>query len=69
MIGVAAAAAFAYTRLGFAITIPLMLFFLVAVAERRSLPWALVFSLGVTAVTYALFKLVLKTPLPGMAGY
>lgn len=69
VIGVAAAAAFAYTRLGFAITIPLMLFFLVAIAERRSLPWALVFSLGVTAVTYALFKLVLKTPLPGMAGY
>ena len=65
VIGAAAAAAFGYTRVGFLITIPLMLFFLVAVAERRSLPWALVFSAGVTGLTYALFKFVLKTPLPG----
>ncbi len=69
VIGVAAVAAFAYTRLGFMVTVPLMLFSLVAIAERRSLPWALAFSLGVTAITYALFKFVLKTPLPGMAGY
>jgi hypothetical protein len=66
VISAAVAAAFAYTELGFIITIPLMLFFLTAIAERRSLPWALAFSVGVTAVTYGLFKFVLKTPLPGL---
>jgi hypothetical protein len=70
VVGVAAVATFAYARLGFVITIPLMLFVLVAIAERRSLPWALAFSVGVTAIAFALFKYVLKTPLPdGPFGY
>jgi hypothetical protein len=61
---VAAAAVAAYTALGFAATVPLMLFALVFLVERRPLLPALAFSIGVTACTYALFSVLLRTPLP-----
>jgi hypothetical protein len=62
VVGVAAAAA--YTTLGFAATMPVMLFTLVFVVERRPFLPALAFSLGVPAGAYLLFTWLLKTPLP-----
>jgi Tripartite tricarboxylate transporter TctB family len=61
---VAAAAATLYVPLGFALTIPLLLFTLIFVVERRPLLPALAFSIGATAAVYALFALALGVPLP-----
>jgi hypothetical protein len=61
---VAAAAATLYVPLGFALTMPLLLFTLIFLVERRPLLPAVLFSLGATAAIYALFTLVLRTPLP-----
>jgi hypothetical protein len=61
---VAAAAAILYVPLGFALTIPLLLFTLIFLVERRPLLPALAFSIGASAAVYALFTLVLRTPLP-----
>jgi len=64
-VGVVAAAAVAlYTTLGFLLTVPLLLFTLIFVVERRPILPALVVSLGVTALTYVLFTRLLKTSLP-----
>jgi Tripartite tricarboxylate transporter TctB family len=58
-----------YTTLGFVITMSLLLFVLVAL-EGRNLLAAAAFSLGVTLSTYALFTVVLKTPLEqGLLGF
>jgi heme exporter protein D len=66
---VAALAASTYTWLGYAITIPLMLFALVFVIERKPLLRALAFSLGAAALAYVVFGLLLKAPLPrGVVG-
>ena len=49
---------------------PLLLFTLIFVVERRPLLPALAFSIGVTACVYALFTLLLRTPLPrGLLGF
>lgn len=70
VVALAALAVAAYTRLGFLITIPLMLFFLTFVVERRPLLPAAAFSIGVSAIAYTLFGLLLKTPLPrGFMGF
>ena len=70
VVAVAAVAVTAYTRLGFLITIPLMLFFLTFVVERRPLFPAAAFSIGVSAIAYTLFGVLLKTPLPrGFMGF
>jgi hypothetical protein len=53
-----------YTTLGFLITVPLLLFGLTAVVERRNILAAAAFSIGVTAATWLLFSTLLKTPLP-----
>jgi hypothetical protein len=67
---VAAVAVAAYTQLGFLITIPLMLFFLTFIVERRPLLSAAAFSIGVSAIAYALFGVLLKSPLPrGILGF
>ena len=69
MLLVAALAASTYTWLGYAITIPLMLFALVCVIERKPLLRALAFSLGAAALAYLVFGLLLKAPLPrGVVG-
>lgn len=70
VVAVTAAAIAAYTRAGFLITIPVMLFAFVYAVERRSLAWAVGFSAGVTVLAYILFMLLLKTPLPrGLLGF
>ncbi len=65
----AAAVAF-YERLGFLVTMALMLFALTAGAERKNFLYAAVFSIGVTILTYVLFTYALKSPLePGILGF
>jgi hypothetical protein len=64
VVAVAAVAVGAYTQVGFLVTIPCMLFVLTLGAERRSFLWSAAFSIGVSALAYALFIFILKTPLP-----
>jgi putative tricarboxylic transport membrane protein len=61
---VAAAAAALYVPLGFLLTIPLLLFALIFLVERRPLLIALAFSIGATVAVYGLFAILLRTPLP-----
>jgi hypothetical protein len=61
---VAAAAVALYTTLGFLVTVPLLLFTLTFVVERRPFLPAALFSIGVPALVYALFTWLLKAPLP-----
>jgi Tripartite tricarboxylate transporter TctB family len=59
-----------YTTLGFAVTIPVMLFALTFLVERKPFLRALIFSIGVSAGTYVLFAQLLKTPLErGIFGF
>jgi len=70
VIAVACVAASAYTTLGFLTVMPLMLFFLIFVVERRPLLPAAAFSLGATVLAYAVFGYLLKSPLPrGIMGF
>lgn len=62
---VAAAAAVLYVPLGFALTMPILLLALIFLVERRPLLIALAFSTGATVAVYALFTMLLRTPLPG----
>lgn len=67
---VAAAAVALYTVLGFVMTVAALLFSLTFFVERRPFLPAAIFSIGVTALAYALFSLLLKTPLPrGVIGF
>ena len=67
---VAAAAIALFTTLGFAVTMSALLFALTFLVERRPFLPAAAFSIGVTLFTYALFSLLLKTPLPrGLLGF
>jgi tripartite tricarboxylate transporter TctB family protein len=69
VVAITAAAAALYTVLGFILTISLMLFTLVFVVERRPLARAVLFSIGVTLLTYGMFSTLLKAPLPsGLIG-
>lgn len=63
VIVIAAAATFLYSRLGFLVTMPLLVFALLAVVERRNLVMAAVFSIGLTLFAYWLFAIMLKAPL------
>ena len=69
VLAITAAAVALYTTLGFIITMTLMLFALIAF-EGRNLIAAAVYSLGISLVTYALFTIVLKSPLEqGILGF
>jgi hypothetical protein len=61
---VAAVAVALYTVLGFLVTIPLLLLVLTFGVERKPLLPAALFSLGIPALTYALFLWLLRAPLP-----
>jgi tripartite tricarboxylate transporter TctB family protein len=70
VIVIAAAAVVGYATLGFVLTMALMLFALIALAERRNPIYAALYSIGVVALTYFLFAVVLKTPLEtGILGF
>jgi putative tricarboxylic transport membrane protein len=67
---IAAAAVAAFTKLGFLLTMALMLFALIYIVERRPLILSLAFSIGVTVFAYTLFSFLLKSPLPrGVLGF
>jgi Tripartite tricarboxylate transporter TctB family len=70
VIAITAAAVALYQWLGFLITLVLLLFTLIVVAERRNALAAAAYSLGVVALTYLLFAVALKTPLErGFLGF
>jgi hypothetical protein len=60
---IAAAATFLYSRLGFLVTMPLLVFALLAVVERRNLVMAAVFAVSLTLFAYWLFAIVLHAPI------
>jgi Tripartite tricarboxylate transporter TctB family len=70
VIAITAVAVALYQTLGFVITMALLLFALTFAVERRPAASAALFSLGVVALTWLLFKLALRTPLePGTFGF
>jgi putative tricarboxylic transport membrane protein len=64
VIVVTGAAIALYLRLGFIITILLMIFGLLTVIERRNALRAVAYSVGVTLIAYGVFQYLLKAPLP-----
>ena len=70
VVAITAVAIALYQPLGFVLTMVLLLFALTFGAERRHALAAAAFSIGVVALTYLLFTVVLKTPLePGVLGF
>jgi Tripartite tricarboxylate transporter TctB family len=66
VVAVTAVAITLYTRVGFVLSVTLLLFVLLYFIERRSLWRTLAVSLGVTIASYLLFNTLLKSPLPPM---
>jgi len=60
---ITAAGIFAYQRLGFLLTMTLLVFTLLVVVERRNVVIAAAYSIGLTAFAYWLFGKALKAPL------
>jgi hypothetical protein len=59
-----------YERLGFLITMVLMMVGLLVIIERRNIVRAVIFSAAVTLITWVSFEYVLRTPLAeGPFGY
>ena len=65
VIAITAVAVALYQPLGFLVTMALLLFALIFGAERRNPLYAAAYAVGVVALTYVLFAVVLKTPLEG----
>jgi Tripartite tricarboxylate transporter TctB family len=61
---IAALAIVAYTRLGFILTMAVMLFAFLVVGERRSLVRAAAYSVAATLIAYGVFAKGLNAPLP-----
>ena len=66
VVAVSAIAIALYTRIGFVLSVTLLLFVLLFFIERRGLWRALAVSIGVTVGSYLLFSTLLKSPLPPM---
>ena len=66
VVAVSAIAIALYTKIGFVLSVTLLLFVLLFFIERRGLWRALAFSIGVTVGSYLLFSTLLKSPLPPM---
>ena len=67
---ITAVATFAYQRLGFVITMSLLVFTLLVVVERRNVLIAAAYSIGLTLFAYWLFGKALKAPLErGILGF
>jgi len=60
---ITAAAIYAYQRLGFLLTMSLLVFTLLVVVERRNVLIAAAYSIGLTLFAYWLFGRALKAPL------
>jgi putative tricarboxylic transport membrane protein len=63
VIVIGAIATFLYSRLGFLATMPLLIFALLVVVERRNLVVAAAFAICLTLFAYWLFAILLKAPL------
>ena len=63
LVGITAVAVFLYQRLGFLITMSLLVFALLVVVERRNPLRAAAFAIGLTLFAYWLFGIALKAPL------
>jgi len=61
---IAALAIVAYTRLGFILTMALMMFAFLVVIERRNPVRAALYSVAATLIAYVVFDKALKAPLP-----
>ena len=57
-------AIYLYTWLGFVFTLPLLLFALLVLVERKGVLPSAVYSLTVTLLAYSLFRYVLNAPIP-----
>ncbi len=67
---VTAAAIVLYVKLGFIVTMVLMLMTLLTVIERKNVPRALLYSVAVAGGIYVIFVYVLRSPLPtGILGH
>ena len=64
VIAITAAATFLYVRLGFIITMILLMFSLLVIVERRNVVRAGIYSAAMVVVTYGVFAYLLKAPLP-----
>lgn len=60
---IAALATLLYNKLGFLVTMPLLVFSLLTVVERRNLVISAVFAISLTLFAYWLFAILLKAPL------
>ena len=70
VVAITAAAVALYTQLGFIATLTLMIVALLIIVERRHPLRAILYSVGVVLIAYAVFAFVIKTPLPnGIFGY
>ncbi len=70
ILAVSAFMAFALERLGFRVTLAIVLAFLIGVVERRGIVLTLVLALGGSFITYWLFNDVLRVLLPqGVLGF
>jgi hypothetical protein len=63
VIAIAAISTWLYSRLGFLVTMPLLIFSLLALVERRNLMAAAVYAVGLTLFAYWLFAIALHAPL------
>jgi len=66
VVAVSAIAIALYTKIGFVLSVTLLLFVLLFFIERRGLWRALAVSISVTVGSYLLFSTLLKSPLPPM---
>ena len=64
LLAVLSAAAYAIERAGYRLTVGLMLFFLLAVVERRSVVISLALAAAMAAASFYLINNVLRVPLP-----
>jgi hypothetical protein len=63
VIVIAAIATLLYSRIGFLATMPLLIFALLAIVERRNLLVSAAFAICLTLFAYWLFAIMLKAPL------
>lgn len=67
VIAITAAAIVLYTRLGFLLTMILMMVSLLIVIERKNPIRAAAYSIGVVVIAYVCFAFLLKSPLPTLS--
>jgi hypothetical protein len=63
VLAIAAISTWLYSRLGFLVTMPLLIFSLLAVVERRNLIAAAAYAVGLTLFAYWLFAIALHAPI------